>query len=56
MWVSGYFCRRIGTVTKDIIEDYIENQIDEYDENFKVIGSKKFSMFIAYSISSVFLV
>jgi putative transposase len=38
LWASGYFCRSVGTVTKDIIKDYIENQSDEYNENFKVIG------------------
>lgn len=38
LWSSGYFCRSVGTVTKDIIKEYIENQQDEYDENFKIIG------------------
>lgn len=38
LWATGYFCRSVGTVTKDIIKDYIENQQDEYDENFKIIG------------------
>lgn len=37
LWGSGYFCRSVGTVTKEIIKDYIENQTDEYDENFKII-------------------
>lgn len=34
----GYFCRSVGTVTRDIIEEYIQNQDDEYEENFKIIG------------------
>lgn len=38
LWGVGYFCRSVGTVTKEIIEDYIENQQDEYEENFKIIG------------------
>ena len=38
LWASGYFCRSVGTVTKDIIKEYIENQQDEYEENFKIIG------------------
>ena len=38
LWSTGYFCRSIGTVTRDIIKEYIENQEDEYDENFKIIG------------------
>ena len=37
LWASGYFCRSVGTVTKNIIKDYIENQEDEYDENFKIL-------------------
>ena len=38
LWASGYFVRSVGTVTKDIIKEYIENQQDEYDENFKILG------------------
>jgi len=38
MWSTGYFCRSVGTVTKNVIKEYIENQRDEYDENFKIIG------------------
>lgn len=38
LWGSGYFCRSVGTVTKEIIKDYIENQTDEYGENFKIIS------------------
>ena len=37
LWASGYFCRSVGTVTRNIIKDYIENQEDEYDENFKIL-------------------
>lgn len=38
LWSVGYFCRSVGTVTQDIIKEYIENQQDEYEENFKIIG------------------
>lgn len=38
LWGVGYFCRSVGTVTRDMIKDYIENQQDEYEENFKIIG------------------
>lgn len=38
LWSNGYFCRSVGTVTQNIIKDYIENQSDEYEENFKIIG------------------
>ena len=38
LWASGYFCRSVGSVTKDIIKEYIESQQDEYEENFKIIG------------------
>ena len=38
LWASGYFVRSVGTVTKDIIKEYIESQQDEYEENFKIVG------------------
>lgn len=38
LWSAGYFCRSVGMVTEQIIKEYIENQHDEYDENFKIIG------------------
>ena len=38
LWSSGYFCRSVGTVTREMIKDYIENQQDEYEENFKIIS------------------
>ena len=38
LWGTGYFCRSVGTVTREIIEEYIKNQDDEYEENFKIIG------------------
>ncbi len=38
LWASGYFCRSVGSVTKEIIKEYIENQQDEYDESFKIVG------------------
>lgn len=38
LWSTGYFCRSVGSVTKEIIKNYIENQVDEYDENFKIVG------------------
>ena len=37
LWASGYFCRSVGTVTRNIIKEYIENQEDEYDENYKIV-------------------
>ena len=37
LWATGYFCRSVGTVTREIIKEYIENQQDEYEENFKVL-------------------
>ncbi len=38
LWSGGYFCRSVGTVTQGIIKEYIENQTDEYEETFKIIG------------------
>ena len=38
LWTTGYFCSSVGSVTKEVIKNYIENQVDEYDENFKIVG------------------
>lgn len=38
LWATGYFVRSVGFVTQDIIKEYIENQQDEYEENFKIVG------------------
>ena len=38
LWSTGYFCRSVGVVTENIIKEYIENQADEYEENFKIIN------------------
>lgn len=38
MWATGYFCRTVGTVTNEIIKEYIENQNDEIDDIFNGIG------------------
>ena len=38
LWSVGYFCRSVGTVTENIIKEYIANQTDEYEENFKIIN------------------
>lgn len=37
LWASGYFCRSVGDVTKDMIKEYIEEQQDEFEENFKIM-------------------
>ena len=37
LWSVGYFCRTVGTVTEQMIKDYIENQTDESDDNFKIV-------------------
>ncbi len=37
LWSVGYFCRSVGTITQEIVKEYIENQEDEYEENFKII-------------------
>ena len=38
MWATGYFCRTVGTVTDEIIKEYIENQNDEIDDIFNGVG------------------
>ena len=32
LWASGYFCRSVGTVTKDIIKDYIEKRLEKLEK------------------------
>jgi putative transposase len=36
MWARGYFCCSSGNVTDDVIQNYIENQV-EPDEEFKIV-------------------
>ena len=38
LWAEGYFCRSVGDVSKEVVKTYIENQSDEYEETFKIIG------------------
>lgn len=35
MWATGYFCRSVGTVTSDIIQQYIENQENDIEDIFQ---------------------
>lgn len=37
IWATGYFCRTVGTVTDEMIKEYIENQTDDTEEVFKII-------------------
>ena len=37
LWASGYFCATVGTVTEDIIRNYIANQFsEEKNDIFKI--------------------
>lgn len=38
LWARGYFCRSVGYITQEVVKEYIENQQDEYEENFKIVG------------------
>jgi putative transposase len=38
MWARGYFCCSTGNVTDEIIAEYIANQQDDRDDDFKVDG------------------
>lgn len=38
LWSTRYFCRSVGNLTENIIKEYIENQTDEYEENFKIVN------------------
>lgn len=35
MWATGYFCRTVGIVTKEMVKEYIENQKDRVEDVFK---------------------
>ena len=37
VWATGYFCRTVGTVTNEMIKEYIENQTDDTEEIFKIV-------------------
>jgi len=37
LWAPGYFCRTVGTVTQEMIIEYIKNQRDDYEETFKIV-------------------
>ena len=37
-WARGYFCRRSGNVTDEVIKAYIENQGHDEDEVFRIEG------------------
>ena len=38
LWSVGYFCMSVGTITEKTIKDYIENQENESEENFKIVS------------------
>jgi putative transposase len=38
MWARGYFCCSTGNVTDEIIAEYIANQQDDRNDDFKVDG------------------
>jgi len=37
LWATGYFCRTVGTVTEEMIKEYIERQEDDGQEAFKIV-------------------
>ena len=37
LWAVGYFCRTVGTVTDEMVKEYIEQQDPGGDEAFKII-------------------
>ena len=38
MWARGYFCCSSGNVTDEVIAEYIANQNEERDDDFRVDG------------------
>ncbi|MDR1104951.1 MAG: transposase, partial [Treponema sp.] len=33
LWGRGYFCATVGTVTQEMIKEYIKNQYEHGDKN-----------------------
>ena len=40
LWARGYFCCSSGNVTDEVIKQYIENQQEEEDADFRVEGEE----------------
>jgi putative transposase len=40
VWARGYFCCSSGNVTDEAVKEYIANQINENDEDFRVEGDE----------------
>ena len=40
LWARGYFCCSSGNVTDEVIKQYIENQQEEEDAEFRVEGEE----------------
>jgi putative transposase len=38
LWARGYFCCSSGNVTDDVIKEYIANQLQDVDSEFRVEG------------------
>lgn len=38
LWARGYFCASSGNVTDEMVKAYIENQMDDSDDEFRVEG------------------
>jgi len=37
LWSTGYFCRTVGTVTDEMVKEYIEQQKSDVNDVFKII-------------------
>ena len=37
LWSTGYFCRTVGTVTDEMVREYIEQQKSDENESFKIV-------------------
>ena len=43
LWARGYFCATVGSVTKEIVQNYINNQFEQGDVNhFKIEDDPEF--------------
>jgi putative transposase len=41
LWARGYFCATVGSVTDEMVREYIANQEESSNETFKVAGERE---------------
>jgi putative transposase len=41
MWARGYFCATVGSVTDEMVREYIARQEEAAVNTFKVVGERE---------------